>query len=66
MWIKLVGWIGATVITVAPFLMGLDIGKQLAILGLTLISVQAFHLKAYNIVIANVIGAIGYAYVLLC
>lgn len=44
----------------APFLINYNSGKILAIIGLTLLTFQANRLKAYNLVMLNILGIIGY------
>ena len=55
-------WLGAAALAAAPFLINLIIGKLLAIIGLILLTVQAVKLQAYNLVMLNLIGVIGYLY----
>lgn len=60
--IRLASWLGAAAIVAAPFLINLPIGKALACLGLALLSLQAARLKAWNMVLANTIGIVGYLF----
>jgi len=60
--VKAVSWIGAVALAIAPFLIGTITGKILACFGLALLSIQAWQLKAYNIVAVNLLGIIGYIY----
>ena len=59
---RIASWLGAAAIVAAPFLINLPIGKGLAILGLSLLSIQMVKLRAWNMVLANTIGIIGYAF----
>ena len=62
--LALIAWVGTVCMAVAPFLIDYDIGKLLAIMGLTLLTVQATHAKLYNLILLNTIGIIGYFYAL--
>ena len=64
MLVKLLNWIGAIALAIAPFIIGTGIGKLLACFGLALLSIQAYSLKAYNIVLVNLLGIVGYMYAL--
>jgi len=48
----------------APFIVDTNLGKWMLISALGIVAVQSYHLKAYNIVFANLTGIIGYLYVL--
>ena len=54
-------WIGTALMGAAPFLIDTPEGKIMAILGLTLLCLQAYDKKCYNLIILNLIGIIGYA-----
>jgi hypothetical protein len=56
------GWVGAAAMTAAPFLIDSDPGKSLAIIGLALLSIQALKFRAWNLIILNFAGIIGYSY----
>jgi hypothetical protein len=62
--IRVFAWLGATGISVAPFMIDTVAGKWLAIISLLCLTVQAINLKAYNLVLMNLIGVGGYLYVL--
>tara|TARA_B110000003_G_scaffold258627_1_gene277971 strand:+ start:620 stop:817 length:198 start_codon:yes stop_codon:yes gene_type:complete len=62
--LSVIAWVGTVCMAVAPFLIDYDIGKLLAIMGLTLLTVQATHAKLYNLILLNTIGIIGYFYAL--
>jgi hypothetical protein len=50
---------------VAPFFIDTMPGKLCAIAGLVLLTVQALDLKAYNLIMLNVVGVAGYAFSLM-
>ena len=58
------GNLGAAIMCAAPFLIDSDIGKTLAILGLSLLTVQAIDLRAYNLVALNIVSIGGFTYAL--
>ena len=62
--IALASWLGAACMMAAPFLINSILGKLLAIVGLSLLTLQAIHTKCYNLVLLNVVGIIGYIYAL--
>jgi hypothetical protein len=49
----------------APFAIDTDAGKLAAIAGLVLLTVQALDIRAWNLVLLNLAGIIGYSYALL-
>ena len=57
---KLADWTGAAALIVAPFFINYNSGKVLAIIGLLLLSVQAYRLKANNLLMLNFVGVLGY------
>lgn len=57
---KILEWFGAAALVAAPFLINYDSGKILAIIGLALLTFQATRLKAFNLVVLNILGIIGY------
>lgn len=59
---KLLEWTGAAALIAAPFLINYTSGKILACVGLTLLTFQAFKMKAYNLVTLNAFGIIGYTW----
>lgn len=65
MYARLTGWLGAGCMALAPFAIDTDAGKLAAIFGLTLLTVQALDIRAYNLVCLNLAGIIGYSYALL-
>jgi hypothetical protein len=54
-------WIGTALMGAAPFLITTALGQVMAMLGLALLSLQAYDTKCYNLLILNTIGIIGYA-----
>tara|TARA_B100002019_G_C21238071_1_gene583907 strand:- start:1035 stop:1232 length:198 start_codon:yes stop_codon:yes gene_type:complete len=54
-------WIGTALLCVAPFIIDTDAGKVFMIVGLALLSLQAYEKECYNLILLNTIGAIGYA-----
>ena len=57
-------WIGAALMCVAPFIIDTDAGKLMAIVGLSLLTLQAITTRCYNLVLLNIIGIGGYFYAL--
>ena len=57
-------WVGAICMALAPFAIDTDAGKLAAIFGLALLTVQAFDIRAWNLVCLNLAGIIGYCYAL--
>jgi len=58
-------WVGAICMALAPFAIDTDAGKMAAIAGLVLLTVQALDIRAWNLVLLNLAGIIGYFYALL-
>ena len=65
MFSPLIGWCGAGAMALAPFAIDTDAGKLAAIGGLTLLTLQALDIRAWNLVFLNIAGIIGYTYALL-
>jgi hypothetical protein len=63
--IAVIGWMGALCMAGAPFIIDTDAGKLAAIAGLVLLTVQALDIRAWNLVLLNLAGIIGYSYALL-
>lgn len=59
--VAITSWIGTALTGAAPFLIDTPIGKIAAILGLSLLCLQAYEKRCYNLIILNLIGIIGYA-----
>ena len=56
------GWMGGFCMASAPFVIDTFEGKQMAILGLALLMLQAIDSKLWNLVVLNSFGIIGYFY----
>ena len=61
MLVNLAAWIGTALMGAAPFLIDSPTGKIMAILGLSLLCLQAYEKRCYNLIILNLIGIFGYA-----
>ena len=61
---RFIGWIGAIILMIAPFYADTRLGLFGLVSGLFLITIQAYGLKAYNIVLCNTVGIFGYMFVL--
>ena len=59
--IAFVGWIGALCMVAASFAMPNLLGFYLAILGLSLLTGQAYDQKNYNLIFLNVASIIGFS-----
>ena len=59
---KIIDWTGAVALAIAPFLIDYSIGKILAIIGLILLSYQAYRNKLLNLLFLNAIGIVGYTW----
>jgi len=60
--IRVAAILGTGAMCVAPFFIDTMPGKLCAIAGLVLLTVQALDLKAYNLVLLNLVGTAGYIY----
>ena len=56
------GWVGAVLLCIAPPIIVTDLGKALAIAGLAILCLQAWHKACYNLICLNIIGIGGYLY----
>jgi len=63
--IRVAALLGTGALCVAPFFIDTLPGKLCAIAGLLLLTIQALDLKAYNLIILNVVGVAGYTFSLL-
>ena len=63
--IRLMGWIGAAGIMAAPFVIETTGGQLLAAGSLFLLTIQLITVRAWNIVLANTVGIIGYLWSIL-
>lgn len=59
---RIVGWVGAAAMGAAPFFIDTMQGKLLAIVGLSLLTIQAYNMRAVNLIALNLIGIIGYTH----
>ena len=59
--IALVGWAGSLFMVAASFLMPCMLGFYLAILGLSLLTGQAYEQKNYNLIFLNIASIIGFS-----
>ena len=55
------GWIGAAVMVAASFKMAQPLGLKMAIVGLSLLTVQAFSNETYNLLTLNLCSIIGFS-----
>lgn len=62
---KSLAWLGAMLVCIAPFRIDYIDGKTLIIVGLIILTGQAYRLKAYNIAICNAVGILGYMFALI-
>lgn len=60
--IKACSVLGAAALCVAPAVIDTSEGKILAMAGLSMLTVQAIDLRAWNLVILNTAGIIGYSF----
>lgn len=62
--VALCAWIGAALMCAAPFFIDTDGGKITAIIGLLLLTVQAYDGRLYHLIALNTISAGGFFYAL--
>lgn len=62
--IALCSWAGAICMMVAPFIIDYDEGKILAIVGLSLLTIQAAHDRLYHLICLNLVSIGGFSYAL--
>ena len=62
--IAFAAWAGALCMMLAPFIIDTDAGKLVAIVGLSLLTLQASANRCYNLVLLNIVGIGGYFYAL--
>lgn len=60
--IRVAAILGTGAMCVAPFFIDTIPGKICAIVGLALLTLQALDLRAYNLVLLNLVGTAGYLY----
>jgi hypothetical protein len=58
--IELIGWIGAVTMVGASFKMSEPLGLKMAIVGLSLLSIQAYDTATYNLLTLNICSIIGF------
>lgn len=61
----MIAWIGALLLCGAPFFINTLAGKAAAIVGLAILGIQAYKLRAFNIAFCNAVGIMGYIYSIL-
>ena len=61
----LIGWIGAVLVSIAPFFIDSNGGKLALIAGLLLFTVKAYQAGLRSMVAANVVAIIGYTFSLI-
>ena len=59
--IALVGWLGALCMVAASFAMPNLLGFYLAVLGLSLLTGQAYEQKNWNLIFLNIASIIGFS-----
>ena len=63
--VRVVAILGTGAMCVAPFFIDTLPGKLCAICGLLLLTIQALDLRAYNLVLLNLVGMAGYTFSIL-
>jgi len=58
--IEVIGWIGAAVMVAASFNMARPLGLKMAIIGLSLLTIQAYSTDTYNLIVLNLSSIIGF------
>ncbi len=58
--IELIGWIGAVTMVGASFKMSEPLGLKMAIVGLSLLSIQSYDTATYNLLTLNICSIIGF------
>ena len=58
--IEIIGWIGAAVMVAASFNMARPLGLKMAIVGLSLLTIQAYSSDTYNLIVLNLSSIIGF------
>ena len=59
--IAVLGWIGAAVMVAASFNMHKPLGLKMALVGLSLLTVQAYDNETYNLIVLNLSSIIGFS-----
>ena len=63
--IEVIGWVGAAVMVAASFNMARPLGLKMAIVGLSLLTIQAYSTDTYNLIVLNLSSIIGFTLSLL-
>ena len=63
--IRIAAILGTGAMCVAPFFIDTLAGKLCAIAGLMLLTIQALDLRAYNLILLNMVGTLGYTFSIL-
>ena len=58
--IEVIGWMGAAVMVAASFNMARPLGLKMAIVGLSLLTIQAYSSDTYNLIVLNLSSIIGF------
>lgn len=58
--IEVIGWIGAAIMVAASFNMARPLGLKMAIVGLSLLTIQAYSSDTYNLIVLNLSSIIGF------
>ena len=58
--IEIIGWIGAAIMVAASFNMARPLGLKMAIVGLSLLTIQAYSSDTYNLIVLNLSSIIGF------
>jgi len=58
--IEVIGWVGAAVMVAASFNMARPLGLKMAIIGLSLLTIQAYSSDTYNLIVLNLSSIIGF------
>jgi hypothetical protein len=58
--IEAIGWVGAAVMVAASFNMARPLGLKMAIVGLSLLTIQAYSSDTYNLIVLNLSSIIGF------
>ena len=58
--IEVIGWMGAAVMVAASFNMARPLGLKMAILGLSMLTIQAYSNETYNLITLNLCSILGF------
>ena len=58
--IEVIGWMGAAIMVAASFNMARPLGLKMAIVGLSLLTIQAYSSDTYNLIVLNLSSIIGF------